>query len=72
MENRNKTTLSNNFEVVVPEAICRARHWQAGQEFVFLPKGEGLLLIPVPDRDSLHGMARHARTEGFRDRNGHE
>jgi hypothetical protein len=43
-------------------------HWSAGQEFVFLPKGEGLLVVPVPERAQLQGIAKGANTEKYRDR----
>ena len=43
-------------------------HWSAGQEFVFIPKGKGVLLMPVPSFDELAGIAKGARTEGWRDR----
>jgi hypothetical protein len=36
--------------------------------FAFIPKGEGLLLVPVPERDDLAGLARGADPEGYRDR----
>jgi len=45
-----------------------ARGWHAGQEFAFIPKGEGLLLMPVPRRKDLAGLARDARPEDCRDR----
>ncbi len=28
-------------------------HWSTGQEFVFLPKGDGLLVMPVPELNQL-------------------
>lgn len=68
MADRNKATLSSKFQISIPKAVRSARQWQAGQEFVFLPKGEAVLLVPVPDRKSLAGMAKGARTEDFRDR----
>ncbi len=45
-----------------------ARQWQAGQMFAFGPKGEGLLLVPVPELAELIGMAEGANTENVRDR----
>ena len=43
-------------------------HWSAGQEFVFLPKGEGILVMPVPELDQLRGIAKGANPEKYRDR----
>ena len=34
-----------------------ARRWQAGQVFAFIPKGEGMLLVPVPKVHELAGVA---------------
>ncbi len=61
-------TLSSKFQISVPKAIRDELHWQAGQEFVFIPKGKGILLMPVPELDQLAGLARGANIEGYRDR----
>lgn len=61
-------TLSSKYQISVPKAIRDDLHWKAGQEFVFIPKGKGVLLMPVPDLKQLAGMARGARAEGYRDR----
>ena len=42
-------TLSSKFQISLPKAVREAQHWQAGQEFVFIPKGKGVLLMPVPN-----------------------
>ena len=44
------------------------RHWQAGQEFAFIPKGAGVLLVPVPTPQELAGLARGSRATDYRDR----
>jgi AbrB family looped-hinge helix DNA binding protein len=61
-------TLSSKYQISVPKAIRDDLHWEAGQEFVFIPKGKGVLLMPVPNLEQLSGIARGAKTEGFRDR----
>lgn len=65
---REMAKLSSNFRITIPKAVRAARGWKAGQVFAFVPKGRGLLLIPVPSRESLAGIARGARAGGFRDR----
>lgn len=50
-EMSNTATLSRKFQISIPKAIRDAMHWPAGQEFVFLPKGEGILAMPVPELD---------------------
>lgn len=61
-------TLSSKFQISIPKAIRTAQHWEAGQTFAFIPKGTGVLLVPVPKRDSLMGIARGASTTDIRDR----
>jgi AbrB family looped-hinge helix DNA binding protein len=60
--------LSSKFQISLPKAVRTAQHWQAGQEFAFIPKGKGVLLVPVPKAENLAGMARGANPEGYRDR----
>ena len=68
MKTRNTATLSTKYQICIPKAVRAARHWKAGQVFAFIPKGEGLLLVPVPDRDDLAGIARGANPDNYRDR----
>jgi AbrB family looped-hinge helix DNA binding protein len=68
MHTRDKAKLSAKFQISIPKAVRTARHWLAGQEFVFIPKGEGVLLMPVPELKDLAGLARGAKSEGYRDR----
>ena len=44
------------------------QRWQSGQEFVFILKGKGVLLMPVPELDQLAGIAKGARKDAYRDR----
>ena len=62
-------TLSAKFQISIPKAVRAARKWKPGQKFAFIPKGSGVLLVPVPELDELIGIARGANTEGYRDRN---
>jgi AbrB family looped-hinge helix DNA binding protein len=61
-------TLSSKFQISVPKAVRDEQHWEAGQEFVFIPKGRGVLLMPVPEFEQLAGIARGASTDNYRDR----
>ena len=61
-------TLSAKFQISIPKAVRDEKHWQAGQEFVFIPKGLGVLLMPVPELTQLSGIARGAKTRTVRDR----
>ena len=60
-------TLSSKFQISIPKAVRGARHWKAGQEFAFIPKGTGVLLVPVPKLEDLSGIAEGANPDGFRD-----
>ena len=60
--------LSAKFQISIPKAIRTARQWEAGQVFAFVPKGEGMLLVPVPALKELAGLARGAKREDYRDR----
>lgn len=62
-------TLSAKFQISIPKAVRLARQWKAGQEFAFIPKGMGVLLVPVPARDELAGIAAGAKAGDYRDRN---
>lgn len=61
-------TLSSKFQISIPKAVREALHWQAGQEFVFIPKGQGVLVMPVPSLEALAGMAKGANKADYRDR----
>ena len=61
-------TLSRKFQISIPKSVRAAYDWQAGQEFAFIPKGNGVLLVPVPKLEDLHGTAKGADPEGYRDR----
>jgi AbrB family looped-hinge helix DNA binding protein len=60
--------LSSKFQISIPKSIRAARSWKAGQIFAFIPKGEGVLLVPVPRLEDLAGVARGATQEDYRDR----
>ena len=60
--------LSSKFQISIPKAVRAARQWTAGQEFAFIPKGEGVLLVPVPNAKDLAGLARGAQARDYRDR----
>ena len=61
-------TLSSKFQISIPKSVREEVQWKAGQEFVFIPKGKGVLVMPVPELADLAGIAKGARTQGYRDR----
>jgi AbrB family looped-hinge helix DNA binding protein len=60
--------LSAKFQISIPKDVRTTHQWQAGQEFAFIPKGTGVLLVPVPKSSTLAGMAKGAKAKNFRDR----
>jgi AbrB family looped-hinge helix DNA binding protein len=68
MRARDIATLSAKFQISIPKSVREGRQWKAGQVFAFVPKGEGLLLVPVPEIADLAGIARGAAPDGYRDR----
>jgi AbrB family looped-hinge helix DNA binding protein len=61
-------TLSSKYQISIPKAVREQQHWEAGQEFVFIPKGKGVLVMPVPGLEQLAGLAKGARRGDYRDR----
>ncbi len=62
------TTLSSKYQISIPKAVREAQGWKPGQRFVLIPKGKGVLAIPVPHIDDIFGIARDANTKDYRDR----
>ena len=61
-------TLSSKFQISIPKAIRSSQAWEAGQTFAFIPKGTGVLLVPVVKPEALKGLARGASARDYRDR----
>ncbi len=61
-------TLSSKYQISIPKSVREEQHWQSGQQFVFVPKGKGMLVIPVLDFEQLSGIAAEANPDNFRDR----
>lgn len=61
-------TLSSKFQISIPKSVREEQRWEAGQEFVFIPKGKGVLIVPVPELEQLAGIAKGANKEDYRDR----
>ena len=52
-----------------PEDLRERMAWRPGQKIAFIAKADGVLMVPIPEREELAGMARGANPEGYRDRN---
>ncbi|MGL4289989.1 MAG: AbrB/MazE/SpoVT family DNA-binding domain-containing protein [Phreatobacter sp.] len=60
--------LSTKFQIAIPSEVRATQQWQAGQEFVFIPKGKGVMVMPAPDLVDLAGIARGDNSRGYRER----
>jgi len=61
-------TLSSKFQISIPKEVRDEQQWEAGQEFAFIPKGKGVLLMPVPELKQLTGTTKGVDTSDYRDR----
>lgn len=68
MTARNTTRLSSKFQISIPKSVREENGWRAGQEFAFIPRGKGVVLVPIPTVEELRGIARGADPTGYRDR----
>ena len=60
--------LSTRFRISIPKALCAQQQWKAGQQFAFIPKDAGVLVVAVPEFEQLAGIAKGADPSGHRDR----
>ncbi|MEQ1902248.1 MAG: AbrB/MazE/SpoVT family DNA-binding domain-containing protein [Devosia sp.] len=67
MNSRNTAKLSSKFQISIPKAVRDKQGWRSGQEFAFVPRDGGVVLVPVPTMDELHGMYKGADTSDIRD-----
>ena len=61
--------LSSKYQFSIPKAVRERLAWRPGQKIAFIDQGHSMLMIPVPDREALAGMAGGANTDNYRDRN---
>lgn len=64
----NRATLSTKYQISIPKHIRETMHLKAGQQFLFIPKGNGLYLIPVKSMPDIRGALKGANTQNIRDR----
>ncbi len=62
------STLSRKYQVSIPKSLRERLSWKPGQKLVFVPKGDSVLIMPAPDKESLFGIAPGINTEDYRDR----
>ena len=61
--------LSSEFQITIPKEVRESQNWKPDQEFAFIPKGGGYLLVPCPTIQDLRGIAKGATAStNYRDR----
>ena len=65
---KNTITLSSKFQIAIPKEVREAQNWKSGQEFAFIPKCGGYLLVLSPTIQDLRYIAKVATITNCRDR----
>ena len=61
-------TLSEKFQIGIPKAFRTDLGLKAGQQFVFVAKGDSIIMIPRREMRDLRGLFKGANTKNVRDR----
>lgn len=61
-------TLTEKFQIGIPKAFRDSLGLKAGQQFVFVAKGDTIVMIPRRTINEVRGMFKGANTENVRDR----
>jgi AbrB family looped-hinge helix DNA binding protein len=61
-------TLTEKFQIGIPKAFRDDLRLKAGQQFVFVAKGDAIVMIPRRDISEARGMFKGANTDNVRDR----
>jgi AbrB family looped-hinge helix DNA binding protein len=61
-------TLTEKFQIGIPKAFRDDLGLKAGQQFIFVAKGDVIIMIPRREIGAVRGMFKGANTENVRDR----
>ncbi|HEV7252226.1 MAG TPA: AbrB/MazE/SpoVT family DNA-binding domain-containing protein [Mesorhizobium sp.] len=64
-----RTVISPEGQITIPESVREALGWKPGQELAFVPEGNSVVLVRVPEFQELLGILPDADPIGYRDRN---
>lgn len=64
-------TLTSKFQICIPKAVRERLQLKAGQQLVFVTKGDTISLVPKRNIADLRGVLRGADTSNTRDRSDH-
>jgi AbrB family looped-hinge helix DNA binding protein len=62
-------TVSSKYQIAIPREVRDRMGLRPGQKVAFIATIDGVMMVPVPERDEMAGIARGANPEGYRDRN---
>jgi AbrB family looped-hinge helix DNA binding protein len=60
--------LNSKYQLTIPKELRGREKWKPGQEFALVPRGNTIVLVPVPEREELMGIAKGAEAGEYRDR----
>ena len=61
-------TLTEKFQIGIPKAFRDDLGLKAGQQFVFVAKGDTIVMIPRRGISEVRGLLKGANTDDVRDR----
>ena len=61
-------TLTSKYQICIPKAVRILLGLRAGQEFVFITKGDTISLVPKRELRKMRGLLRGASTLDVRDK----
>lgn len=61
-------TLTEKFQIDLPKAFRDGLGLKAGQQFVFVAKGDAIIMIPRREMSKVRGMFKGANTKNVRNR----
>ena len=61
-------TLTQKFQIGFPKAFRDDLGLKPGQKFIFVAKGNAIIMIPRRDINEVRGMFKGANTKNVRDR----
>jgi len=64
----NIATISTKFQICVPKKIREQLHIKPGQQYILIPKGDCLELVPKHNIKNFRGILAGANTKNIRDR----
>lgn len=59
--------ISTKFQICIPKKIREQLHIKAGQQFIFIAKGNTLHLVPQLTIENIKGALKGAKIDNFRD-----